>query len=1449
MPGLNDSVLIGDSCTITVDTDATIRSLIVGQGNSGVLQFEPMTARALTVNGNVTIAAGGTIQSAATGTMTGHLLSVGANLIVDGTLDFSTNDNLAGAHLRFVGAASNTFSGSGPVADLRYLTLSKGEIGNVLEIIRPFTVRGEAASDPRGFVSSDVYIGTLKISGTFAYSSVVFPAPGSYSIPGTGGFWLDNPNFTVVGLPNPSSVTGLLRVSKGIYNIGTAYGHTMFLYSGSRMIVDGGSINITGALSVLNSSDSVAYIQSGGTVTVSTVGLSSGSASFDLGTSSSSSFTMRGGTIIVRNPNTATTGARDYRVATGYYLLTGGTLQFGDAASGTAKTFAMGGASSSVYTWFPHLVVSNASAGHTVQLVLGPVYGLSATLDPSTTLSINGFSFAVSGDITNNGTITGTASNSRLWFYYGDRVQTLSGSGAFTAPLNELRIESPSGVSITHTNPVTALRVSLVRGTVTNSNRITLGNGGTTAGTTQIGDSGSPYAGGSYDVSPTFNAGSSGIRVEYAQEGAPRTTGFEIPASRSLAGVTINNTSGVTLAGGDLTITSFLTLSNGTLSSSAGNTPILATTISVPPAGAVASWVNGPLAIQVNTASNVGRTFGIGSPWGWRPVVLANFHSGGTPQTYTAEVIEGSTAGTPTAPLVYLNPVRYVRLQNTANLFSTTTANVRLSYNAAEPVGSTATARVAQSATPSGTYVSRGGTTSASPMTGITSSTAITRGEEYFVLANEAPPPSPPANDTCAAPVVLSLNTPVSGTTIDARDDYELTGATCFTSQGQLGNTESIAAGRDVVFSFTAPASGHFSFRIANPTLVNSVLYVASSCPSSTFPTPLLVGTCLSAANRRTTGAEEVACQFMTAGETFYAIVDENPASGAAFEIEVTACDLEADPNGSPALANPLTCGKEGSLGDRGDLDYFSLGAPGSGSRVFAMLDAIAAVTDQTRLRLTNTTDTYEFDDDDGDANFGSFAPVLSGAVAPSGPAYLQVSTTSTNVQPYRLYALVQPPLASAASETEPNDVVGSANSASNNYFTGTVASSSDADFYSFTAAAGDLVFLGMDCDANRDGTAVDGVLSLVAADGSTVLVTVNGSRTTQTPTPNPGTGLSATTPQFAGEGLVYRVRTGGTYYAKVAGTPGSGTPGQDYALSISLNCLIPGSGADLVVSQTADTNPASGGSSVTYTVTATNNGPSTAASVSVTDTIPANMTFLSASAPGGWSCGAASGGQVVCSAAGLSASASANLLFTYRADYCTGNIQTTHTSTVSSATSDPAAGNNSSSIHTDITDSLDCDDGRSCTEDSCDPRAGCLNEAGNAGAVCRPSSGLACDTAEVCDGVNGACPPDTTGRNAAVGQSVLLSDTAGTTTIAWAGEPDPPFNVYRGTGPGGGPWSYSHTCFDGGVAETSTTDTTMPAAGAMYYYLVSRSSAPCAESSLGETSDGSERPNASPCP
>ena len=74
VPTAADNVTIGSGCTVTIDTAATALSLIVFNG--GVLQYEETTARTLAIGDYVTVGVGGIFQSAATGTQTGHVLSV-----------------------------------------------------------------------------------------------------------------------------------------------------------------------------------------------------------------------------------------------------------------------------------------------------------------------------------------------------------------------------------------------------------------------------------------------------------------------------------------------------------------------------------------------------------------------------------------------------------------------------------------------------------------------------------------------------------------------------------------------------------------------------------------------------------------------------------------------------------------------------------------------------------------------------------------------------------------------------------------------------------------------------------------------------------------------------------------------------------------------------------------------------------------------------------------------------------------------------------------------------------------------------------------------------------------------------------------------------------------------------------------------------------------------------
>ncbi len=414
-----------------------------------------------------------------------------------------------------------------------------------------------------------------------------------------------------------------------------------------------------------------------------------------------------------------------------------------------------------------------------------------------------------------------------------------------------------------------------------------------------------------------------------------------------------------------------------------------------------------------------------------------------------------------------------------------------------------------------------------------------------------------PINDSCAGAIPVTVNIPVNGTTVGAGNTYQIVGTNAFRG---LDQTPSRAFGRDVVYSFTAPITGTYSFKVyfydVNQDLV---LYVGPTCPTGTIP--IGVGNALAAANRSlVNSAEEIVCQPLAAGQKVFAFVDDESIGnqGSSFIFEVTRCVPEREPNDSPERASPLACGIEGSIAPQFDVDFFALGHYPAGWRAFALLDGEAAKNADFDLRITTDVDVLEYDNDNNDETFGESSPNVAGTPLPEASTFLVVNYNSNlrASEPYRLYALVQPPIGSAVRETEPNDSPAQANSADQNYFYGTLsgpAPSTDVDLYAFSVLEGDLVFLSLDGDPYRTNAPINARLQLLDATGST-LVTVDdrafGSTTN---------GLAGLFPTSPAEGLAYRSPDEGTFYARVSTSPSAtGNAGAGaYLLSISKNCII----------------------------------------------------------------------------------------------------------------------------------------------------------------------------------------------------------------------------------------------------------------------------------------------------
>jgi uncharacterized repeat protein (TIGR01451 family) len=132
------------------------------------------------------------------------------------------------------------------------------------------------------------------------------------------------------------------------------------------------------------------------------------------------------------------------------------------------------------------------------------------------------------------------------------------------------------------------------------------------------------------------------------------------------------------------------------------------------------------------------------------------------------------------------------------------------------------------------------------------------------------------------------------------------------------------------------------------------------------------------------------------------------------------------------------------------------------------------------------------------------------------------------------------------------------------------------------------------------------------------------------------------------------------------------------HSIPASLNVVSPLS-ADLSINNTASPNPGQTGVSLSYRIITTNHGFKAATNVSVTDTLPAGVTFVSASATQG-NCNGS--GPVICNLGSLDVDNSAIVTIVV---VPTSAGQITNSATVSSSEPDPDTTNNTAAVMTAI--------------------------------------------------------------------------------------------------------------------------------------------------------------------
>jgi Secretion system C-terminal sorting domain len=590
--GPADNATIDGGFTVTLDQDATINDVKVGGTLAGTLDMNAL-GFLLTISGNTTVTANGTITAGTGATGSNSLLNFAKNIINDGIVDLATGGTpgtpTRTVSVTFSGTTAQTWTGTG-TNDFHALTINKGT-GTVtatsptIDIQSNFTIRDQSTSTYTSFITTTTWKGILKLSPPSAAISMTPYATAANigTTSGTGGLWLNSSFVTFAAQAGSPNLYGLLRITHGTYNLGTAAGQSLGVQASATFIMEGGSMNVAGRFGVAAAANAFNFTMSGGIMTVNTQGnVSTTLTSFDMGTSTTSKFTMSGGTIIISKAGTNAGGT----AVSGYDVrglslsasalnvsITGGTIQIGSASTLASPLNA--------YTirggYLPSVTV-NSTNNPTVALNGNIVVGGDLTLAGSGTftygigdIDMRGGNATNTGNISNSGmTLTTGAGGTRVLIFsssFGN--QSYSQTSGTLGNIPNLTISNTatggtvsfgSAAAINNTSSSATPLLKLLTGTLNGTN-LTIGNSGTGGYTVEV-------TNGVLTGTPTYSfLGSGGRVVRYLKNSTTTlTVGKEWPSTPLFGALEIysNNSTGTTdiTLDADRNITGTLKLGN-----------------------------------------------------------------------------------------------------------------------------------------------------------------------------------------------------------------------------------------------------------------------------------------------------------------------------------------------------------------------------------------------------------------------------------------------------------------------------------------------------------------------------------------------------------------------------------------------------------------------------------------------------------------------------------------------------------------------------------------------------------------------------------------------------------------------------------------------------------------------------------------------------------------------
>lgn len=406
IPSAGDNVTIQDSHTVRIRASNLVcNDLTIGQGTSGRLRYIRNNSRDLTVNGNVIINTGATLE-VRTNSNTTHTLNIRGNITNDGTLNLQADGNSL-CNVNFIKTDGNQLvSGTGTTIFYAFY-LDNSLKSNTVEITaNNFTCDPDALNFSSG--------GTFKFSSAGANNFTL--ASGNLEIPSQGKVWMNSANSTM-NFGGNLTLNGDLMLDAGILNIGDAADENV-ISNGGQLELNGGTMNIAGRYEQFTSESISNYTQTGGALIVPTIGsTSNANAPFGLNVTGST-LNLSGGEIVIQQAGGTNLGYNTSGVSS--YSITDGTIQIGNGSTPNGQVIQI-----NTNSPIGNLLVNSANA--TAQLA-GNLNILNNATITSGSLDANDFDIALNGDWLANGGSFTPSSIGTVTFNGGDQSITSGGS-------------------------------------------------------------------------------------------------------------------------------------------------------------------------------------------------------------------------------------------------------------------------------------------------------------------------------------------------------------------------------------------------------------------------------------------------------------------------------------------------------------------------------------------------------------------------------------------------------------------------------------------------------------------------------------------------------------------------------------------------------------------------------------------------------------------------------------------------------------------------------------------------------------------------------------------------------------------------------------------------------------------------------------------------------------